>query len=390
MASIIRHGIKGYRQVIDQKSEDPNSFHKTVQEENTPGKTGKGFDKITTPEVGRDVKQPDSKCRRVAKFLILIGGEHASEILSKLEPQQIEDISREITTIRTIGADEGNEILAEFKALFSIPYSFSGFSRGGVETARHILYSAMGAEKGEALLNKAVPDSRENIFGFLEEFSPEQLVLLFKSESPQTAALVLSRLPPRITAAAVSKLPQEQKSSILLRIAHQAKVSPEVLEKVAAALKEKVRNISGGAKDFEIDGMKTLAAILKQGEFSLGDRILSELEYTDPDIGKNLKDSLYTLDDIVHAVDKPLREKLNTMTDRDIAILLKGRGRDFSDKILSCVSAGRRALIYEESEIIGPVPKRDCDAAAREFLSWFRAAREMGDIILETDEDVFL
>jgi uncharacterized protein YegP (UPF0339 family) len=36
------------------------------------------------------------------------------------------------------------------------------------------------------------------------------------------------------------------------------------------------------------------------------------------------------------------------------------------------------------------VPKRDCDAAAREFLAWFRLARENGEIILTSDEDVVL
>ncbi|MDR2942869.1 MAG: flagellar motor switch protein FliG [Treponema sp.] len=385
MASIVRQGIKAYRQTIDQKPEGSNGFFETAQTEKNGDKAGK-FYKV--PE--REEKKPDSKYRRVAKFLILIGREHAPEILSKLDPQQIEDISREIATIKAIGAEEGKEILAEFKALFSVPYGLSGFSKGGIETARSILHTAMGAEKGEALLNKAVPDSRENIFGFLEEFSPDQLVLLLKTESVRTAALILSRLPAKITAAAISKMPPGQKSDILMRIAHQSKISPEVLEKVAEALKEKARHISGRERDFEIDGMKTLAAILKQGEYSFGDRILSELEDSDPDIGKDLKDSLYTLEDVVYMIDRPLREKLNTMTEREIAVLLKGRKKDFYEKIMSCVSAGRRALIREEGDIIGPLPKRDCDNAAREFLSWFRVARENGDIILTSDEDVFL
>jgi flagellar motor switch protein FliG len=44
----------------------------------------------------------------------------------------------------------------------------------------------------------------------------------------------------------------------------------------------------------------------------------------------------------------------------------------------------------EEIEILGPVPKRDCDAAAKDFLAWFRRAREKGEIILYSDEDVYL
>jgi flagellar motor switch protein FliG len=248
----------------------------------------------------------------------------------------------------------------------------------------------MGPVKGEALLNKAVPDSKENIFSFLEEFTPEQLVLLLKAETPQAAALILSRLPPKLSAGTISKLPPDQKPEVLRHIAHQREVSPEVLGQVAAALKEKVRHISGGARDFEIDGMQALAAILKQGDYAFGEWIIDEIETSSPGVGRDLKEKLYTLDDVIYAVDRPLQEKLKTMSDRDIAVLLKGRGREFSDKILSCVSAGRRELIREEHEILGAVPKRDCDAAAREFLAWFRLARENGEIILTSDEDVFL
>ncbi|MCL2066918.1 MAG: flagellar motor switch protein FliG [Treponema sp.] len=374
MGNILRRGLDAYKQTIkiplheDQKKDSRavgQSIHHSDGQE-----------------------QPDSKYRRVAKFLILIGGEQAAGILAELDPDQIEKISKEIALIKVIKPDEGQEILEEFQNLFSMTCRYSGLSRGGIEAARRILYAAMGPEKGEALLNKAVPVSRENLFSFLEEFTSEQLAMLIKEEAPQMAALILSRLPPKLSAGTISKLAPESKPEILKRIAHQGEVSPEVLEQVSAALKEKVRHISGGAKDFKIDGMQTLTAILKQGDYAFGDWIVNELEESHPAIGKDLKNSLYTLDDVIYTVDRPVQEKLKTMSDREIAILLKGRGNDFSDKLLSCVSANRRQLIREEGEILGAVPKRDCDAAASEFLAWFRLAREKGDIMLYTDKDL--
>jgi flagellar motor switch protein FliG len=155
------------------------------------------------------------------------------------------------------------------------------------------------------------------------------------------------------------------------------------------SLKEKVRNIGGGAKDIKIDGMLTLAAILKQGDYSFGDRLIGEIEEEDPEISHSLKEKLYTLDDVINTIDRCIQDKLKTMTDYDIALLIKGRSGEFCEKILFCVSAGRRKLIREESEILGAVPKRECDSAARDFLTWFRSARENGEILLYTDEDVF-
>jgi flagellar motor switch protein FliG len=338
-------------------------------------------------------KTPDSesKYRRVAKFLILIGGEQAAEILAELDPEQVEEISREIASIRGITAEEGGLILEEFRSLLSASCRFTGASSGGVETARRILYAAYGPEKGEALLNKTVPDSRKNIFAFLEEFKPEQIAFLLKGEAPVTTALILARLPSQLSADTLGKLPPDFKPEILKCIAYQREIAPEVLEHVAGGIQEKARHLSvTGEQELEIDGIQTLAAILKQGDYSFGDRIINELETDSPGIGRGLKDRLYTLDDVILSVERPIQEKLKTMSDRDIAVLLKGKGSEFSEKILSCVSESRRKLIREEGEILGAVPKRDCDAASQDFLIWFRAARERGDIILSSDEDVFV
>jgi flagellar motor switch protein FliG len=363
-----------------------------LKEHNTPVTTGE-FLKTSKKSVKEKEPKPESKYRRVAKFLILIGSEQAADILAELDPQQINEISKEIALVKNIKPEEKEEILAEFQSLFSKtvkPYNFSGSSRGGVEAARRILYAAKGPEKGEALLNKAVPETKENLFSFLEEFSPEQLIMVLKTETPQTIALILSRLPSKLSAKTLSKLPQKQKPDVLRRMAHQKEISPEVLEQITAALKEKVRHVCGGANDIEIDGMQTLAAILKQGDYVFGDRLINELEKGSPEIGKSLKEKLYTLDDIVNTVDRPIQEKLAEMSEQDIAILLKGKGKEFTDKILSCVSAGRRQAIREEFEILGAVSKRDCDAATNEFLVWFRRSRESGEIILYSDEDVFV
>ena len=410
MGNILRHGINMYKKTMNPTIEETPVF---IKESRSKPQQKQKPQQQSKPQMPQQQSKPkpaseskplsprksmpsedstplDTKVRRVAKFLILIGSEQAAGILAELEHQQVEEISKEISLIKIIKPDERDEILAEFQAIFSRLFVYSGSSRGGIETARRILYAAKGPEKGEEILNRAIPKTKENLFSFLEDFSTEQLVMLLKEESAQTAALILSRLPPKVSAETLSKLLPGRKAGILKRMAYQKEISPEVLEQISAALKEKVRHIAGGAKDIKIDGMQALAAILKQGDYSFGDRLIGEIEDEDPQIGQDLKEQLYTLDDVIVTVDRPIQNKLKTMTERDIAILLKGRKNEFCEKILSCVSAGRRKLIREEIEILGAVPKRDCDEAVRDFLAWFRIAREKGDILLYSDEDVFL
>jgi flagellar motor switch protein FliG len=324
----------------------------------------------------------------VAKFLILIGGEEAAKIIAGLEPEQVELISGEIASIRGITAEEGEAVLNEFRSLVSAPYGYSLSSSGGVEAARRLLYAAFGPERGEAFLHNTLPETRENPFDFLEDFSGEQVALLLREESPGAAALVLSRLSSKLSASALGRTGPERKPEIVRRIARLGQTPPEVLEQVASALREKARHIGGAGTASEIDGKNALAAILKSSDVSFGDRILDALEDGDPDLGRELKERLHTLDDVVKAEDRPIQEKLRAMSDRDIVLLLKGRSGEFAEKILSNVSAQRRASIREEEDILGPVPKKEAASAAKDFLAWFRLNREEGRIVLMDDKDV--
>ena len=132
------------------------------------------------------------------------------------------------------------------------------------------------------------------------------------------------------------------------------------------------------------------AAILKHSDLAFGGRLLEELEEEDPSLGKEMKDRLYTLEDICGAADRPIQEKLNAMDDREIALLIKGRSESFTQKILWNISSARADRIREESELMGPVQKIEAEAAAREFLAWFRRNREEGRILMLSGEDVLL
>ncbi|GHV75212.1 flagellar motor switch protein FliG [Spirochaetia bacterium] len=336
--------------------------------------------------------EEDSKIRRVAKFLILIGADKAAGILSKLDMEQVEAISREIATIRGISGEEATEIFEEFRSLLSSNYGFLGTSSGGVEEARRLLYAAFGPEKGMEFLNRALPATRESPLSFMEAFSGEQIAFLLKTEYPAAAAMILARLPAKLSAAALGNIEPDRKLEIVRRIAHQGQIAPGVLEQVAEALREKARKLGsvGVENQTNVDGRTTLAAILKQSDLSFGDRLLSELDEEDPELSQELKERLHTLEDVIKAENRPIQEKLRSMEDTDIALLLKGKNENFTDKILSNVSTQRRTVIREEMNIMGPVKRRDVDDAAKAFLTWFRQRREEGTILLLDDEDVII
>jgi flagellar motor switch protein FliG len=304
--------------------------------------------------------------------------------MAKLEPEQVERVTREISTISRVENAEAEALLAEFRSMLG---SEADSGSGGVAAARGLLRAAFGKEKGDAYLKRAVPESAENPFAFLEDFEGDQIALLLKGETSSAAALVLSRLEPKTAAAAINRLDPALRLETLKRIAKIGKVAPEVIELTAAALREKARGIGRETADV-VDGRAALAEILKRADASLGDRLLEELHEADPELGMDIKDRLFTLDDVVKVEDRAVQEKLRTLSDKDIALLLKGRRPEFIEKLLSNVTAARRAIIAEERELLGPVLRSEADEAAGAFLRYFRQGREEGRIVLIDDSDV--
>ena len=389
-------GIAAYQKAMKGESEKngpaPEGLLKTGEKatERKPSLPAKSILLGRRARKGETPEKQASKFKRAAQFMVLIGSDEAAKILPRLDPDQVEAISKEIVAIKSIDPEEAEVVLEEFRALLSPSFGYSGSSSGGVEEARRLLYAAFGPETGEALLVKAVPEVAENPFDFLSEFSVEQLGLLFKNESPAACAMVFSRMPSKLSAALLANTSAERKLDIVKRIARLKETSPEVIDRAAAALREKARHFGRSDEVQEIDGKGVLTAILKHSDIGFGSQLLEELEEHDPSLSREMKDRLYTLDDVCGAADRPIQEKLRSMDDRDVALLLKGRSDDFINKILKNLSSARAKQVNEEMELMGPVPKIEAEAAAREFLSWFRLNREEGRILMLSGEDVLL
>ncbi|MDR0685195.1 MAG: flagellar motor switch protein FliG [Spirochaetaceae bacterium] len=389
-------GLAAYQQTLNQKKTPPAEAASEYEKKQSltnlfSGKFRKTPEPPSQPPepVEQPDKEPESKYRRVAKLLILIGPEEASKILAHLEPRHVELVVKEIATIHGVTAEDAASVVIEFRSLLSKSFGYGASSLGGVDTAREILRTAFGKDKGDTILSRAVPETTGKVFSFLEGYSPEQLIMLFKDESPAVEALVLSRLPSALTAKVLADSPPARKFEIIKRIAHMGKTSLDVLDRVAVSLKGKAERLEQN-DTIRIDGMSALTDILRASDVSFGDRILSTLESEEPELGQDLKERLHTLEEVIKARDRPIQEKLTTMPDKEIVLLLKNRSKEFTEKILSNVSAQRRVQIREEADIMGPVLKKEADAAARDFLDWFTTQREAGEIILSDDEDILL
>lgn len=372
-------------------SEDIKAKDKT---ENTPSSSQELENSVSFLKTGGLLKVPvektapdgsDSVYRRVAKFLLLIGEDEAAKILPHLSETQIEKIIPEIASIRTVSKEEAAVILEEFNGLLN-----KAREQGGVDTAREMLEKAYGKKRADELLKKAMPLEGKVPFNYLKDADNERVYLLIKDENPGVQSMVLSHLDPKKAAKIINLMTPEEKKEVVMRLAKMEPISPDVLRRVDQAMHEKSLNQTV-EKAENIDGRNALAQILKKMDVGAENDILTYLSEDDPDLGQDLRSRLFTMDDVVKSDDRFVQEKLREMSETDIAYLIAAKPDDFREKILSNISAGRRAEVRAQEDILKPMRRSDCERITSEFFSKLRRAFEEGHLIIQDrNDDVYV
>ncbi len=369
----------------DRKSVAGSVIDSQLKKEEADSLAVKNGGLIKVPVQPKTPDGKDSVYRRVAKFLMLIGVDEAAKVLPHLTDEQIEKIIPELATIRSIDSDDAASILEEFKSL-----SQRAREDGGVNTARNILEKAFGSDKADELLSKAVPFKNGKPFEYLSEAEPEKIEALLKDESAPVRALVCSSLPPKKAAAFISRLPEKEKEEVILRLANLKNMSPDIVARIDEAMQKKLSRLVT-EKSTEIDGKNVLAHILKQMDSASEEKILNNLSEDNPALGAELRERLFTAEDIVNADDRFIQNKLQKMDNSDIAFLIHGKSEDFRAKILSNVSGNRKAMILEEEEHRSPMRKADVEKATSLFFAYMRRAWEDGKLIIKgRDDEVYV
>jgi flagellar motor switch protein FliG len=384
MAKRSRRGAADVPQEIDGPNEARNGGYRLPRETApTPRKgTRRTPEEALKEKLQRD-RERDKGYRKAAEFLMLLGQEDASKVLTHLSEEEVTGIMREIAQIQRIDADQAHRILEEFGYLMK---TRDLVARGGIEAARSILLSTFGAEKGEEILARIRERTIPHPFAFLMDLEFEQLLLLLKDESPPVLAMILPHLDPAVAARVVGSLPRDTQVFIARRIAGIEKIDPEVLRRAEETLREKIR-LQGTIVTQEIDGKAALANILSHMDLSREEELIESLERQDGTLAEDIRKRLFSIDVVLRLRDIELQAVLRDYADQELTLLLKGVPAEVKEKLLANVSSRRREIILSELSYLGPVRRSEIDKAIGEFLDYLRGEAEQGNLTLARGDD---
>ncbi|GBF48952.1 endoflagellar motor switch protein [Leptospira ryugenii] len=328
-----------------------------------------------------------SGIRKSALLLLSLGQDQAAEILKHLDDKLLESVILEMSKIRSISKEERAQVLQEFQATIT---EWKEGAQGGIDRAKHLLEKSVGQEKANVILKKIHKEETKNDFEFLNQIQATVLHSILAEESPQIIAVTLSHLDPKKAAEVLKQFSKQEQAQIAVRLATTSQTHPDVLQNIAKILKKRYEE-RDKREYSEAGGAHVLANILNFMDKGLETSILQELDEKSPDIASQVREQLYTFEDITALDGKEMRTLINRLADDScIAFAIRGAGEEIRSQFLANMSTNRAADILDVIEMKPRVTLREINEARSKIVQVARELEEERLILFKKDKEEYV
>lgn len=316
--------------------------------------------------------------RKAAMFLMGIGDQLSVDIIRQLAPDEIRRIGGEISALETVPPAQMLSVFREFEALSA---TSRYFARGGPDSARRLIEQAMGKETSQALLADAPAPSEKTTAnehgGPFHDTDPRELAKVLSEENPQTLALILANLAPEQAGPLMASLPPEIQPQVALRIALMDRISPEVFNRIAQAIKARLK---ASKQITRSNGDRALAAILNFLDGDVADKLLTTLEPGNPATVASIRQLMFVFEDVIDIDKEGIKVLLGRVDRKALTLALKGTSEKIKHHFSQCMSQRSAEMLLEDMEALGPVRLRDVSAAQQQIVTTIRQLEKEGAI----------
>lgn len=332
--------------------------------------------------------------RKAAVFLSSLDKALAAQILALLPVDQSERARIATAAATAADDDELSSVLIDFKARVSThptlptPASLVAdlpeqsrieFPTADLRPASRPTSSAdlkTGAPVSSSPAD-VLPQAETGPFGFLNGRHPDDIRYLLQEEHAQTIAVIAAQLAPGLSAAVLAGLPPDQQADVLQRLARLGPTDPDVLTEIALGLKERL-----GSPRVRVGGVSQAAAVLRESPRMATRSMLASLDDHDSELADELRQTLFSFDDLLKLDDETLRTILQETDDRPWAMALKASPEVVRRKVLGCLSARVAQAIKDEMDSLGPVRLSEMTAVRQQIADSIHRLEEAGVIAL--------
>jgi flagellar motor switch protein FliG len=335
--------------------------------------------------------------RKAAVLLQNLDQALLGQILALL-PQELSELAMRVTVDpEPATADELNIVLRELKSqprwkpvapqvepqiaavrpreMKSAPLDESAFIRSQESPAVEVIQSNI--VESASTIKREIGQAEPGPFGFLNDRHPDDIRRLLLEEQPQTIAVITAQLSPALSATVLAGLPPDRQAEVLERVARLGPTDPEILADIAAALKGRM-----GRPRVRLGGVSHAAAVLRQSSRTATRTMLASLDEHDSDLADELRQTLFSFDDLLKLDDDTLRVILQETDDRQWALALKASPEAVRQKVLGCLSSHVAQAFRSEMDALGPVRLSEMTSVRQQIADSIHRLESSGLITL--------
>ena len=316
---------------------------------------------------------------KASVLLISLGAGVSSGIMQHLTPDEIERLTAEIVKRKRVTPEVAQRVMEEGRKALS-----ERAPVGGEEYALELLRQVFGENKAKDFFARL---QSGGIGGgptrALRTVPPRHLAQALKSERAQVVALVLGHLPAEHAAQVLSALPEQLQGEVALRLTTMLPTDPEIVNNVAQVLVQQLSS-SDNAAFMEVGGNDSIIDILNNVGRSTEKKILEYLTEVDERVANQIKERMFTFDDILSLDDRSIQVILRDVPQDDLRLAMKGAPENVKEVFFRNMSQRAAETLKEDLDASGPVKLRDVEAAQSRIVSIARQLDEAGEISLRS------
>ena len=320
--------------------------------------------------------------QKAAILLLSFGEEIAAEIFRNMTEFEIKRIGTAMSRLGRLDQDVVDEVMLEF---YEILQQNRKFFYGGSEYTMKVIGNAFKGGDADEIIDQLQLGSTANLDS-LELIDPRTLATFIRNEHPQTIALILAHLEPKKCGEALKLLPDSLHTEILLRIANLDSVAPEIIEEIDDVLRNEIQAM-GSIHTQKIGGVEPLAEMLNLIDKATEEQILDNLEERDPELAEQIRQLMFTFDDLVKVDDRGIQELIKNVNNDKWKVALKTSSEAVRELVFKNMSERAAKMLREDMEAMSAVKLSDVEKLQFEVVQMARKLESEGKIIIASGGD---
>ena len=318
--------------------------------------------------------------KKAAILLLALGEDGAADVMKNLEEAEIQQVGYYMSRFTDVSPEELDIVLEEF-------YRNSVMADEGVNISsspdfvKNALTKALGADRAKELSDNLGAGEEEAGLEALRYAEPIMISNYIRTEHPQTIALILSYLKNAEQSSAVLRdLPESLQADILYRMAVIESIPPGVISEMNEVLTEEMK--TAGSMATSVGGVEPVAEILNSVDKATETRILSSIEETNPELAEQIRELMFTFEDMALIDAKQMQLVMKDVDQADMVLALKTASDAVKELIFSSMSSRAAEMVREDLENLGPAKLSDVEASQQKIIKVVKKLEEAGTIII--------